>query len=314
MRTLCSWLARILFLGCLALGWLLWRQQAQFQRAAADRAAAEKTADGATAELHRKIAAAKQAQSKSERKTADLAHRDSGIVTTVEIGGNPAAARIRFKQVHLSDVAKDHPDFPAILAKQQLKNVFRTYGDAVNQLDLPPDKKTKLLQLMADRQSTQADFYMTSESEGLQVNSAAGRQAMQQVTEDVDQQIGALVNQDGKTFMSQLQQGMGQQFMVKYNYAPDFEDAGVPLTSDQSAALGRALFAAQTDQKQNSAPASDDPNSVLRPYQQRQLAQAATVLSPAQLKVFQGTLEDQAVAQSIYSQYTKGGGAYNIVP
>lgn len=315
MRTLCSWLAGLFFLGCLSLGWLLWRQQGRIQRAAIDRAAAEKSVDGATAGLHRQIAAAKQAQAESERKSKDLAH---GVTTTTitefTVGGGGNGARVRFKQVHLSDVAKDHPEFPAIFAKQQLKNAVRSYGDAISQLDLPSDKKTKLLQLMADRQAAQSDFYMTSMSEGLQVNSAAGRDAMQQVTEDVDQQIGALMNQDGKAFVNQLTSSMGRQFMVKFNYAPDLEDAGVPLTPDQSIGLARAMAAAQTDMRQNPAPAPADSSNPMQAYQQRQLAQAATVLSPDQLKVFQRTLQDQATALSVYSQYTKGGGSYNIVP
>ncbi|HVW22824.1 MAG TPA: hypothetical protein VHC86_16540 [Opitutaceae bacterium] len=298
MRSLSSWIAALGLLGCLALALLLWRQQREFGRLRAGEAAASGAAARQVEELRKQIA--------SDRAIARARARPEGA-------GAPAPEGPR-KTVHLADIVRDHPEMGPAFAHQLRQAITRQYGRALTDLGIPPDRLVQLEDLIGERLLGQIDLQMTARAEGISASGAALQDAARSLNQDVDRQIGALVGSDGTAFMDHLQSLSGGLNAVRVSYAPALEDAGVPLTPEQSRGLAEAVAAAQQEGRQRPAELSGaDPSSELGPYDRAILERAAAVVSPAQLEAIRDGMIASAREGAIYRAYAKGK-RYEIQP
>jgi hypothetical protein len=292
-------------------GFLALRQRAAVVRVDLELGVVDKADQARLADLRRQLAAVQAAQHQAEKEIAQLAQ----AAVAQPVGGGAEAVRT----VHTSDIVKDHPEYAAILAKQARRNMLRQYGGALDSLNLRPDQLAKLKDLLVERSLSSQDAFQAAKAAGLEQGSPAWSDAMKAATEPVEKEMSAVVGTDSGQFMRKLQTEAGISSQIRYNYTPDFQEAGVALTANQTNSLRQALAGAYNN---NGIPASDratyrkvDPATGLSPADSRMLEAAAQTLTPAQLQVLQAGQIRQNQQSAIFQQYLTGSTrGYRIMP
>lgn len=220
--------------------------------------------------------------------------------------------------MHISDILKEHPEYMAIYEKQIRHNVERMYGNGLNTLGLAPDQLAQLKNLLVERQMGTIDAQQAAQSAGLEPGTPAYQTAIQQASQDVEHQLGSILGPNADGTLAQLQARQGIQNQVQYNYAPDFADAGMPLTPDQTNGLIQAMADANYAGKDTSTRPANyniaDPTTGLSPHDDRIINNAAPVLSPTQLQLLTtGQAEGEQIS-AIMKAYSGGGKPVIFVP
>jgi len=303
----------VLFLGCVALGYFVRQQKTEITLASVQRAASEKETQARIVELQQQVAAAKAARAVAEKQAAQAAP-----VATPLPRSDTAGAKGGFNVIHISDILKEHPEYAALYAKQERRNIDRIYGDGLGTLILAPDQLSKLKDLLVERQMSNMDAQREAETAGLQRDSPAWMEAMKQASQDTQQQIAAIMGTNADGTLAQLQTRVRIQGEVEYTYRPDFSDAGVPLNPAQSSGLVQAMADANyTGKDMSTRPEGyneTDPTTGLTPHDNRILDSASRVLSPAQLQILKTDLIEVKQVGAIMQQYRAKGGPAMFIP
>jgi hypothetical protein len=295
MQRALPWIAAILLLTTGALGYLVITLKTEVTQVHLDWDTAEKDAQKRIFDLQHRLTLAKEAQARADRQIAQL-RRDP----SARANGNGANGGRRI--ISMSEIMRDHPEYAAIYAKQMRRNIDRTYGNSLGSLNLGPDQLAQLKNLLVERQMSNMDAMSAAQAAGLQQGSPEWRQALKESSQNVEQQLTALLGSNADATLQQLQFQGSMATQVEFNYAPDFADAGAPLSSAQSAALAQAMSdASYAGKDESTRPANYnqvDPATGLSPHDQRIINSAAQALSPAQVQVQQN---------AIMKEYTQGG-------
>jgi hypothetical protein len=273
-------LAAVFFLGCIALGVFSYRQQAEITKATLARNAAEREAQLRIADLQGEVGALRSAKAKADEQIAKLT-LDSA--SSQKPGGGDRGPNF----VHISDIIRDHPEYMAMYQKQIRRNVDRMYGNGLNTLNLAPDQLAQLKNLLVERQMGDMDAQQAAQAQGLEPGSPAYQAAIQQASQDVEHQIASILGPNGDNLLAQLQMRTVIQNQFQNTYAPDFADAGMPLTPDRTNGLIQAMSDANYAGKDTSTHPPDynvaDPTTNLSPHDDRTINNANPVLSPTQI-------------------------------
>jgi hypothetical protein len=308
MQRVLPWLTAVLFCGCLVLGYLLLHLRAEMVQTTLTWDTGEKETQKRILDLQHKLAASEKAQALAATQIAQLSQAPAAA------SGNANGGR---RIVHISDIVKDHPEYEGLYAKQLHRNIDRMYGNLAS-LNLSPDQITQLKNLLVERQMASMDAQSAAEAAGLQQNSPEWREAMKQASQGVEPQLIALLGPNADSTLTQLQVRGGMQTQVEFNYAPDFAEAGAPLTADQTTALVQAMADANYGGKDVSTRPANynevDPNTGLSPHDDRIINSAAQSLSPAQIQVLKTDQAEMEQQSAIIREYNKGGGNVMFVP
>ncbi|HZP60427.1 MAG TPA: hypothetical protein VFB27_08900 [Opitutaceae bacterium] len=292
----------------------LTQAKAEAARANSRREAAEKESQKQILVLQQQLATAKAAEAEAERPAAATPASRASLAPGPDGSGNSGGPTV----VHLSDIVKDHPEYAAIYAKQMRRNIDRMYGGTLDTLNLPPQQLSQLKDLLAERQMSFMDAMRLTSAAGLKQGSPEWQDAMKQASQDVDQQINAILGSNGGATLSQLQTRAGIQSQIAYTYAPDFADAGAPLSAEQSRNLAQvmadATYAGKDLTTRPKGYNEIDPKTGLTPHDSRILDAAAGILSPAQIQILRTDQIENHQTAVIMKQYNKGGGPVTFVP
>ena len=118
MKRTISWLAVILFLGCLTLGYLVVQEKTEVTQVTLHEAAADKDAQSRIFDLQHQLAAAKAAQAPADKPTA-RSTPDSSAPSPAQSGSTNGGPKI----IHISDIMKDHPEYAALYAQAHKESV-----------------------------------------------------------------------------------------------------------------------------------------------------------------------------------------------
>ena len=333
MKSVINWLSVVLFFGCVTLGYVaahqkieivrttklitsaqgeLARAKSEAKQADSRREAAEKEAQQQILILQRQLTTAKEAETQAE-KQASAAEAERASSSSAESGG---ADKSGSNVVHLSDIMKDHPEYAALYAKQIRRQIDRMYGDTLNTLNLPPQQLSQLKDLLVERQMSFMDAMRLTGAAGLKQGSPEWQEAIKQASQDVDQQISAILGDSGNSKLMQMQARAGIQSQITYTYAPDFADANIPLSAEQSRNLAQVMadanYAGRTPPKGYN---NVDPTTGLSPHDVQILTAAAGVLSPAQIEILRtDQIQSHQSAAILRQYYSKNGGPVSFVP
>jgi hypothetical protein len=306
MQRAYPWLAAIFFIGCLVLGYFAFHQQAQIRQIGQDRDVLEQATHKQIVDLQHQLVRLKTDQAQAVAQVP-LAKKD-----LVPGQGSQDPNGNGVKTIHLGDVMKDHPEYEALYAKGIRRNLARSYGDGLDKLNLPPEKLAKLKDLLVEQQMSSLDAQQAAEAAGLERTSPAWRKAMNQASQEVQQDITDLLGPGGQKTLQQIRTQTSFQTQIQNNFAPDFADAGVALTPDQSAGLAEAMAGPSLPGKVPAGYNDPDPATGLTPHQEQILTAASQVLTPAQLQIFKADQVQQNQESAIMKQYTQGANAYMI--
>jgi hypothetical protein len=313
MRRAIPWLAAVFFVGCLALGTSVHEQKTEISLAGLARKAAESEAKTRIAALESQVSALEAAKVQADKQIALLTQGASASETPQ--GDRPDAGT---KVVHISDIIKDHPEYAALYERQMRRNVDREYGNGLSTLNLAPDQLSQLKSLLTEREMGNIDAQRAAETAGLVQGSPEWQAAMTQASQDVEGQIQALLGSNADGMLDQLRARIGIQNNVQNNYAPDFSDAGLPMTPEQAGGLINAMADANYSGKDTSTrPANynvPDPTTGLSPHDDRIISNATPVLSPAQLQLLTTDQMQNWQMSAIMKQYNNGAGRVIFVP
>jgi hypothetical protein len=175
-----------------------------------------------------------------------------------------------------------------------------------------------LKNLLTEREMGNIDAQRAAETAGLVQGSPAWQAALTQSSQDVEGQLQALLGSNADAQLDQLRARIGIQNNVQNNYAPDFSDAGNPLTPEQASGLINAMADANYSGKDTSSrPANyniPDPTTGLSPHDDRIISNATQVLSPAQLQLLTTDQMQNWQMSAIMKQYNSGAGRVIFVP
>jgi hypothetical protein len=312
MKSAHSWLIAILLLGCLALGYLSFREKAEITQINLHWGAADQDTQKRIGELQHQLAAAKSALTLADQQAA--AAKEAGAPPPPKGATAPGGGHI----VHLSDIIRDHPEYAALMQKQMHRNVDRMYGDSLNTLNLTPDQLSKLKDALTEKQMSALDAQQAAEAAGLERGSPAWQDAIKQASQDVESQINAILGSNADNTLAQMQARVGIQNQIDSTYKYDFAEAGATLNPDQSSALLQAMADANyagKDLSTRPAGYNDvDPTTGLSLHDNRIIDAAAKVLTPAQVQVLTTDQVEYEKISSIMKEYNKGGGPVMFVP
>ncbi len=195
---------------------------------------ADKAAQIRLADLRRQLAAVQASRVQAEKDVAQLSQAAAAPPAT---GGGDQDVRT----VHLSDVAKEHPEYAAILGRQARRDMIQQYGAGLDSLHLPPDQLAKFKDLLVERRLSGDDAIQAARAAGLEQGSPAWRTAVKQATDAVDKEMSDMLGTESAPVLQKLQLQSGYSNQIRYNYAPDFTEAGVALTPEQTGGLEQAL-------------------------------------------------------------------------
>jgi hypothetical protein len=216
----------------------------------------------------------------------------------------------------ISDIERDHPEFEMLRQKQARRYMLAQFGKVMASLNLPPDKLARLKDLLTEKSMSQSDAMAAARSAGLQPGMPDFDRAITASVAEIDQQIAAMIGPGGQAAFRESQLVAQTAAVVAREFQPDFMDAGVPLTPEQSSSLSQLL----TDNGSRAYYASQnvsrtvDPTTWLSPANSLMLAQAANILSPSQLAVFESHMTEENQRTAIMNQYTPKQGPVVIVP
>jgi hypothetical protein len=313
MKRAIPWLAAIFFVGCLALGVFCFRERTELTKATLTQSASEKEAQSRIAELQGEVGALKSAKAKDDEQIAKLT-QDPVSLQKSQGGGDNGGAVV----VHISDIIRDHPEYMPLYEKQMRRNIDRMYGNGLNTLNLPPDQLAQLKNLLVERQMGEMDAQQAAQSQGLTPGSPAWQTAMQQASQDVGNQIASILGPNSTNLLAQLQMRSAIQNQVQNSYAPDFADAGMPLTPDQTNGLIQAMADANYAGKDTSTRPANynvaDPTTDLSPHDDRIINNATPVLSPTQVQLLTTDQAENEQLNAIRKAYSAGGKPVIFVP
>lgn len=306
------WIAGILFLACVGLSYLVVHQRTEL--GAITLAFGSKQQDEAKRiiTLERELKQATNALAKAAGDASTSAAAAAGARSAGDANrGGPVV-------LHIGDILKDHPEYSGLYEKQIRRNVNRQYGDGLSRLNLSPAQLAQLKDLLVQKQLATIDAQGAAEDAGLQRGTPEYQAAIKQAGQDVESQIENILGPNAENQLLQMQVRSAFQTQVTFNYAPDFADAGAPLTPDQANGLAQAMADANYAGKDTSSrPANynqPDPSTGLTPHEERVISNATSVLSPAQLDVLKADqLQDQQQSQLI-QQYNPKGGPMMLLP
>jgi hypothetical protein len=196
---------------------------------------------------------------------------------------------------------RNDPAYSALWRRMQLRRINRQYGDVLATLNLSADQLANLKNLMIDREEALLDARDASKN----LPAAESRAAIFQAEDEVNKEIDALV---GPGVMSQFAStaevyAIGR--TIQSQEGMDFTAAGLPLSAEQVSALADIYANFQIPERLKGTPDFDklvgapaDPVTGLTPLNQALLAQAAQVLSPAQLPILRQSLIDENLQQA----------------
>jgi hypothetical protein len=302
-----SWLTAVLFLGCMALGYIVVHQNVEITQATKE--ILQEKNETAQADLHPEMggkATQKQIQSLQQQLAAAqaLIKKQQAAWSASDPDGNMNGV---VDLAHLGDIVKDHPEYAALYAKLTRRSIERMYGVTLSSLNLPSKQLSQLVDLLAERQMSSRDALQVTKAAGLAQGSPDWQNAMTQATQDVDQQIAAILGNNGGPTLTQLQVRAGAQYQTDNTFAPDFMYAGVPLSSQQSSGLVQAIAGASYAGKDLSTrPAgynTIDPTTGLTPHDNAILTSAARVLSPPQVQILKNDQIERHQYNAIVNQF-----------
>jgi len=313
MQRAYPWLTAILLLVFLGLGYLLLREKTEIVAVGLRRDDADRAARAQAIDLQHELTAAKTAQTRAEKQLADL--KQAGAVPAKAAPDDADG----MKTIHISDIIKEHPEFAAVWAAQQRRNMLRQYGPALAKLNLPPDQLAKLKDLLVERDMSAMDAQQAAEAAGLKQGSPGWRDAMTQAAAAAEQDITNLMGTNGAQFLQRLQARANFENQVENTYSADFADGGAPLNPEQSAALAQAMADANYAGRSTAdRPANYnlvDPTTGLTPHESRVLQSAAATLTPAQLEIYKADLLQSHQQAAILKEYQNGpNGRVNFLP
>jgi hypothetical protein len=313
MKRAHPWLTVLFFLGCVVLGALYFEQRAELQSLSAERTTAADHAHEQVADLQHQLVTAKATQTQLAKQIGQLTAESAGPRPPPGAGGK-GDARI----IHLTDIMKDHPEYAALYAKDMRRNITRMYGDSLTKLNLSSEKVTKLKDLLAEQQMGNMDAQQAAEAAGMTRGSPEWVEAMKQAHQSVQQDIDALVGPNSGPTLQRLQADAGFQNQVQSNFAPDFADAGLTLSADQSRAVVQALSDTSYAGKDESGRPANyntvDPTTGLSPHDQKIIDEAAQTLTPDQVQILKTHQIEKNQQGAVMRQYTQGAGSVMIVP
>jgi hypothetical protein len=311
MQRALPWFAAILLLTNVALGYLVITLKTEVTQVHLAWDTANQDAQKRIGDLQHKLTSAKEAQTKADKQIAEMRGNPSGAASG---GGANGGRRI----IHLSDIMKDHPEYEALYAKNMRRNIDRMYGNNLGSLNLSPDQLSQLKNLLVERQMSSMDAMSAAQAAGLTPGTPEYREAMQDASQNVEQQLTALLGSNADATLRQLQVRGNMESQVEFNYAVDFTDAGSPLNPAQSTALVQALADANYGGKDESTRPANynvvDPATGLSPHDQRIISNAAQVLSPAQVQVLTTHQVENEQQTAIMREYMKGGSNFSVEP
>jgi hypothetical protein len=311
MKRAIPWLAGVLSLGCLTLAYRSAQEKAEVVRNAQAGAQAAREAQKRIADLEQQLSALKGAKAEADRQISQLATGSPSQKTQAEHAGTGP----RF--VHISDIIREHPEYEALYEKRIRRNIDRMYGNGLNSLNLTPDQLSQLKNLLAERQMADNDAGQAAEAAGLQPGSAAWHAAMTQASADVEHQLSSILGSNADALLAQLQMKASIQMQVQNTYAPDFADAGIALTPEEANGLAQAMADANYTGKDTSTRPPNynvpDPTTNLSLHDNRIIANAAPILTPAQIQLLTTDQAENEQLSAIEKQYYSGGNVI-IVP
>jgi hypothetical protein len=304
------WIAAILLLGCLALGIFALGERSQIASTADAGRTAEKEAQARIASLQGELGTLKAAKDQADRKIAQLTQDPNSSPNSQANGGGNV--------VHISQILKEHPEYLAIYEKQTRRNIDRMYGSGLATLGLPSDQLARLKNLLVERQMGVVDADQVAQAAGLVPGTPAWQAAMQQASQDLDGQIQSIMGSNAEATLAQLRTRQYIQNQVQNSYAPDFADAGAPLSPEQTNGLIQAMADANYSGKDISTrPANyniTDPTTGLSPHDDRIITSATPVLTPAQVQLLSKDQAENEQIAAIMKSYNTPGKPVMIVP
>lgn len=171
---------------------------------------------------------------------------------------------------------------------------------------------------MVERQIGYIDAQQAATAAGLEQGTPAWQAAIQEASHDVQHQISAILGPNTDSILAQLQERSVIQNQVQFTYAPDFDDAGLPLTPEQTNGLIQAMADANYAGKDTSTrpPGYNvaDPTTWLSPHDNRIITSASQVLTPSQVQVLTTDQAQKEQMAAIMKELNSGGRPVSIVP
>jgi len=209
--------------------------------------------------------------------------------------------------IHMKDLLRDHPEIAALQRKELRRSIIREYRGAIAALNLAPDQAAQLKNLLIEKSMSAADAMEAATQAGIQPNSSETHRAISQATKDLDQSIISLIGSDANERLEALKSTTFHSGNVIEPVALDMEDAGVPLSADQSEALGLYLHELSNPTKNPDASTPGfneaDPTTWQSPLDQQFYSKAAAILTPSQLQILKSSRSEDNQRNAILDQY-----------
>jgi hypothetical protein len=234
----------------------------------------------------------------ADRSTADAKLRETSLAK--QSGGQ--------QKVVMVDLDR-YPELGALIARQQRLQIIAQYGKVLNSLGLPADKLAKVKELLTDR----AASIQVAEQAAIRLGFAEGslryREIVSQAAATPESEMRTVLGQeDYDRFGNAARADMAKQLIIR-NEGGDMQDAGVPLTSEQTLAL--AKIEADYQMLYDESPGdsriramlaeSPDPQTGLGPADKALIDRASQILSPEQLQILRQSRLDHAKLASLRS-------------
>jgi len=315
-----NYLIALLALTTIAGGALAWNQYQELIKLRAD-----SLSDSARADLQKRLWDLEKRKNELEAEIASLRARgnladaaDEGDAASTGAANRPGPARGpgRFNgrngPANLSTLL-ENPEFNKLWTDQQKARINSTYGALFKSLNLTPEQTAQFQNLLAEKQMSMLDVLSAAGAEGITGRAQIGS-LIQQAGSAIDSQIQALLGPDGYSQYTNYQQTMPQRNQVNQLQTLLVTSGATPLQDYQTQQLTQILA-------ENSAATSSGqrtggggffgaigalgglfPTPVTGPtITTNAVAQAASVLTPAQLQVLQQMQQQQAAQQQITS-------------
>ena len=189
-------------------------------------------------------------------------------------GGGPGdAKKSETVSLNMRDLIRDHPEMEEIFRKQVRRGILQQYGNILDSLNLPPDQKAKLKDLLVEQTVSPIEAARAAADLGVAPDSPKMQKARSQARREVQKEIDALVGPEVAGMFN------GNSAYLLQNGLNDLSDAGQPLSSDQVMAMMRITGDVADPQKNPGLrqPGSfdPDPETGLSPAEQGVLQRAA---------------------------------------
>lgn len=194
----------------------------------------------------------------------------------------------------------DNPEVQRLLATQQRGALDARYAALFKHLNLSPEQLEQFKNLLVEKRTAVADVMAAARSQGLtgRENRDELRALVQNAQNEVDNNIRSLIGEAGFAQYQNFEQTQPQRAVVS-QLEQRLSYSGTPLTGPQSEQLVQVL-AANTEANNPKAPAARTPagrigfgGSSGAQITDQAVAQAATVLAPAQVQALQQLQQEQ---------------------